>query len=189
MYMNYNQLIILTTRPVFFAAIKKVVAQRVFSELGSSDGHLHETHTRSCTEAARHNLELARILQSTNRKWLQPGLHFLFNAAVVLLLGRIGSACQNNADTDADTYADGSYAADIQFAIHVFEQEAETGTNYPRDCCRVLQDLKAVTDRFILIPASLGVHSHGSTEYPAPYQEMMTWAQTDSLQLRNTLLV
>lgn len=213
MYMAYNQLIILTTRPVFFAAIKRVVAQRVFSGLGSSDGHLHEAHTRACTEAAQRNLELARLLQSTNRNWLQSGLHFLFNAAVTLLLSRISSACEN--DVDSDRATDGPYAAEIRFAIDVFEQEAKTGTNYPRDCCRVLQDLKALTDRYVLTqripdlqhcavdrnlnmstaqpdtdsPAPLRGHSHGSVKGPTAYQEMMTWAQIDGLQLQDTLVI
>lgn len=207
MHMSYNQLIILTTRPVFFAAVKKAVAERVFSELSSSEGVSHETHTRSCTEAAERNLELARLLQSTNRNWLQSGLHFVFNAAVVLLLSRISLAYEESVDSDCAI--EGPHAAEIGFAIHVFEQEAKTGTNYPRDCCRVLQDLKALTDRFVLTrckadmrqrsivrsfnssisqPAtpSLQRSMHGSSDDSNVYQEMMSWAQSDGLQLRDT---
>ena len=212
MHMSYNQLIILTTRPVFFAAIKKVVAQRMFSDLGSSESCIHETQIRSCTEAAQRILDLARLLQTTNRNWLQSGLHFLFNAAVVLLLSRISSAYED--DFDSDRAPEGPHAAETRFAIHVFEQEAKTGTNYPRDCCRVLQNLKALTDRYVLTqrmsttqqrpvvwrfdtttsqpatapsapPQGPSNGSNGDTDI---YQEMLSWAQTDGLQLQDTLL-
>lgn len=205
MHMGYNQLIILTTRPVFFAAIKKKVAQRMFSELSSSGRHIHRMHTRSCIEAAQRNLELARLLQSANRNWLQSGLHFLFNAAVVLLLNRISSACEDKIDSDRGV--EGPHAAEIGFAIHVFEQEAKTGTNYPRDCCRVLHDLKTLSDRYVLttnmqqravsrdsgtpVPElatlSLQRPSPRSSDGLNVYQEIMTWAQIDGLQLQDTL--
>lgn len=213
LHMYYNQLILLTTRPVFFAATKKIVAQRMFSELSSSEGHVLETHLRSCTEAAQRNLELARLLQSRDRNWLQSGLHFLFNAAVVLLLSRISSAYEDNGDTDRAN--EGPHDAEIRFAIQVFEQETKTGTNYPRDCCRVLQDLNALTDRYVLmqrIPDTqqraiarkantstsqlatdasvpVQVSSRRFNDDPGIYQEMMAWAQLDGLQLQDTLLI
>lgn len=206
LHMSYNQLIILSTRPVFFAAVKRAVAEQVFRELSSSDKASHEAHTRSCTEAAQRNLELAQLLQSRN--WLQSGLHFLFNAAVVLLLSRISWACEHM--IDSDRAIEGPHAAEISFAIHVFEQEAKTGTNYPRDCCMVLQDLKVLTDRFVLTrcaansqtrsivrnsdssvsqsaPPSLHSPMHGSNDNShVYYEEMMSWAQPDGLQLQDT---
>ncbi|UPX12124.1 uncharacterized protein EKO05_0002693 [Ascochyta rabiei] len=147
LHMHYNQLVILATRPMLFAAIKKVVALQASNGLGSSEEHLHGSHTRSCIEAAHRNLHLARLLGSTNRHWFQSGLHFLFNAAVVLLLSRISSACEE--DVDSDRATEGRLASEISFAIQVFEQEAKVGTNYPRDCWRVLRDLKALTDRYV----------------------------------------
>lgn len=201
LHMSYNQLIILTTRPVFFASVKRAVAEQVLSDLSSSRETSHETHTHTCTEAARRNMDLARLLQSTNRNWLQSGLHFLFNAAVVLLLGRISSACKDNVDSDRAT--EGPHAADIGFAIHVFEQEARTGTNYPRDCCRVLQDLNVLTDRFVLTRGEADSHrralmrnvdsliSHSATpslQRPMHVlQEMYSWVHPVRLQLQDTL--
>lgn len=205
LHMGYNQLIILTTRPVFFAAVKKAVAEQVLSDLGSSEGALHEVHSQTCIEAAQRNLELARILQSTSRNWLQSGLHFLFNAAVILLLSRISSACKNK--VDSDRAIEGPHAAEIAFAIHVFEQEATTGTNYPRDCCRVLQDLKVLTDRFVLTRSetvsqhvrsfdslvsqsatpSLQRHMQGPNDEPFLHQELLSWVHPNGPQLQDTL--
>jgi hypothetical protein len=208
LHMSYNQLIILTTRPLFFAAVRKAVAKQVFSELSSSERASHETHTRTCTEAAQRNLDLARLLRSMNRNWQQPDLHFLFNAAVILLLNRISSAREDMSDSDCAIKT--PHAVDIGFAIHIFEQEAKTGTNYPRDCCRVLQDLKVLTDRFVLTrceadsqqrPVIQGFDSsishsaapclqrsmHGSSDDSPYYQEMMAWSQPEGLQLQDTL--
>ncbi|KAF9690650.1 hypothetical protein EKO04_011518 [Ascochyta lentis] len=152
LHMYYNQLIILATRPVLFATIKNVVAQQGFEGLGSSEGPLHGTHSRACIEAAQRNLHLSRLMGSTNRTWLQSGLHFLFNAAVVLLLSRISYAWEEG--VPSDRAAEGPFASDISFAIQVFEHAARIGTNYPRDCCRVLHDLKALTDRYVSVPKS-----------------------------------
>lgn len=146
LHMHYNHLIVLTTRPFFFAVVKKTATEPLVSELSSSVAH--DKHTQSCIEAAQHNLDLARLLQSTNRNWLQSGLHFLFNAAVISLLSCFSSSCEG--DGDSVGKIEGPRAAKITFAIHVFEQEAKTGTNYPRECCRVLQDLRIITDRFVL---------------------------------------
>lgn len=208
MHMGYNQLIILTTRPIFFAVVRKVVAQRFFSEFADSQNHLHKNHFVLCTEAAQRNLELARLLQSTNQNWLQSGLHFLFNAAVILLLNRIGSVWEGEVGSDQD--AESSHTAEIGFAIHIFEQEAKTGTNFPRDCCKVLQDLKALTDHYVftqrtpnqqrsavggnsnLLTAQSTTAPHQHPHRPdssIAFQEMMNWAQTDGLQLKDTLLV
>lgn len=208
LHMSYHQLIILTTRPLFFATIKRVVAQRTFHQLSSSERLTHEAYTRTCLVAAERNMELAQLLQTTNRSWLQSGLHFLFNAAVVLLLGRISAAYEDR--PDPDTATEGPHTAEIAFAIRVFEQEAKTGTNYPADCCRVLQGLNALSDRCILTQRQLsaqqrphaGIHhvsdsrpatpceqrsSDGSNDDCTIYQEMLAWTQTDSLRMQNTL--
>lgn len=205
MHMCYNQLIILATRPVFFAALKKVVAGRVLSKLSTSRRLMDGVHVRSCTEAAQRNIQLARLLQSTNTYWLQSGLQFLFNATVILLLSRISLACEDAVDPDG-----ASQDPHIGYAIRVFEQEAKTGTNYSRDCCGVLQDLKTLTDRFVftqckadmqqLMVTPIHVASMSHTVAPSPqepphgmsddsnvYQEMLSWAQLDGLQLRDTL--
>ncbi|KAH6639155.1 fungal-specific transcription factor domain-containing protein [Boeremia exigua] len=206
LHMYYNQLIILTTRPIFFAAIKKVVAQRMLGGASPSEVHVHETYTRLCIEAAQRNLELARHLQSTNQNWLQSGLHFLFNAAVILLLNRIHLAHGEN--IVPNRAIEGQNAAVVGFAIHVFQQEAATGTSYPQDCCRVLQDLNSLTELYavtvvqhkpnlqqgrvgrkihtpVLQPAIFSQQRplHGSNDDCTVYERMMTWAQTDSSNL------
>jgi len=197
LHMSYNQLIILTTRPILFAAIKKIVAQRMLNESNSPEVHVQERHTRTCTEAAQRNLQLARLLQSANGAWLQSGLHFLFNAAVILLLHRIHLAHGSLVETEPAI--EGQCNADIGFAIGIFEQEAKTGTNYPQDCCRVLQDLKALTDRYTAVqqrpdlqqwskfPASVSDAapsfqrrpSQGSENIHSVYESLMIWASTD----------
>lgn len=208
LHMGYNQLIILTTRPVFFSAIKKVVAQRILSRESSPEVTVHEKHARVCTEAAQRNLKLARLLQSANGTWLQSGLHFLFNAAVILLLNRIYSAHRDT--VQADPAFEGRYSAEIGFAIGIFEQEAKTGTNYPQDCCRVLQGLKALTDRYVImerrpnlqqwsivreLPASVSNTSpssqqsppQGSDHFHSVYESLKTWASTDDLHPQDSL--
>lgn len=208
LHMSYNQLILLTTRPMFFARIKRVVAQRTYHELSSSDIIMHETYTRTCTEAAERNMKLARLLQATGSSWLQSGLHFLFNAAVALLLSRISSAYDDKNETNAAT--ESARAAEIAFAIRVFEQEAEMGTNYPADCCRVLQGLNALSDRCVFTrcdsntqqrshiqayhtsdPHSLTTGdercSNGPNDDCSVYQEMLAWTQTDHVRMHDTL--
>jgi hypothetical protein len=202
MHMSYNHLIILTTRPVFFAAIKKVVAQRIVNDLNSPGQPTHEKYIRACNDAAQRNVQLARLLQSTNRSWLQSGLHFLFSAAVVLLLDRISSGYERSINTDRNH---GPHDAEIVFAIRVFEQEAETGTNYQADCCKVLQGLKALSDRCIVTQRELSTQQrlgdrnhHAAIPRPATpceqktlnrtgtdctvHQEMLLWSQADNLQ-------
>jgi hypothetical protein len=211
LHMNYNQLIILTTRPIFFSTIKKVVAQRILGKLGSLDSHQHRHYSRLCIEAAQRNVELCRLLQPVSRTWLHCALHFLFNAAVVLLLVRLSSAREDDAVFGQRVIGEDPHVAEIGFAIYIFEQEAKTGTNYPRGCCRVLQDLKALTDCYVVTRRSnqqqhsvggdvnmsvpqpvtgssgqLQKPSHGPQDNPNPYQEMMTWAHAEGLQ--NTLL-
>jgi hypothetical protein len=202
MHMSYNHLIILTTRPIFFAAIKKVVAQRIVNELNSPRRPAHERYILACTDAAQRNVQLARLLQSTNRSWLQSSLHFLFNAAVVLLLDRISSAYEGSIDTDRNH---GPHDAEVVFAIRVFEQEAETGTNYQADCCKVLQGLKALSDQCFVMQRELSTQQrlgarnhHAASPRPAApcgqkpsngmganctvHQEMLLWSQADNLQ-------
>jgi hypothetical protein len=117
-------------------------------------------------------------------------------------------------DVGSDQAAGGPHAAEIRFAIHVFEQEAKTGTNYPVDCCKVLQDLKALTDGYVLAqsipsrqpssadgrvdistsqPATAPSEQlqgvHGWKDDPQVYQKLKDWAQDDGLSLQDTLLI
>jgi hypothetical protein len=71
-----------------------------------------------------------------SRKLLQAGLHSVFNAAIILLLQELISTAVSAADI-----------ADVQFAIQVFEEESKTGSDYARDCGRVLLDLRSLVQR------------------------------------------
>jgi hypothetical protein len=211
LHMAYNQLIVLTTRPILLAVVKQAVAEFYMKGQWSPQQHTHSRHIQACAEAALRNLNLAQRL-TPRRKLLQAGLHFVFNAAVVLLLNQILTS-SNSYKTPTSNL--GTHTSEISFALHTFEEASRTGTNYPRDCCRVLQDLSALIDRYLS-------YGHGSFEqrhdphratiaaaqhneaHPDPqnerepsnmiegddlHQEMMTWRQSDGLQLRNNLLI
>ncbi|KAF1828704.1 hypothetical protein BDW02DRAFT_209842 [Decorospora gaudefroyi] len=212
LHMARNQLIVLTTRPILLAAVKQAVAERYMNGQWSAQQHAHGSYISACMEAGYRNLVLAQRLR-TARKLLQAGLHFVFNAAVILLLNQILVSSNNNKALGV-LHTD-MYASEIHFAIHTFEEASKTGTSYPRDCHRVLQDLRALVNRYLS-------HGHGIFErghHPAHasstqelhnatqrqketqatpsnmndsdslHQEMMTWIQSDGLQLHNKLLL
>jgi len=211
LHLAYNQLIVLTTRPILLAAVKQAVAERYMNGQWSMQQHAHSKYVQACPEAAQRNLLLAKRLRST-RKLLQAGLHFVFNAAVILILDQILHS-SSTAPT-ATALSTPVYTLEIDFAMRTFEEESRTGTNYPRDCYKVLQDLKALVDRYLS-------HGHGHFEHsndpglvistPGPqynaqrgaelqgnpsnttagtvYQELRTWMQSDGLKLHNSLLI
>ena len=218
LHMAQNQLLVLTTRPIFLAVVKQALAARFMNGYWSAEQHLHGAYLRVCSDAAYRNLILAQRLRPA-RKFLQAGLHFVFNAAVVLLLNRIlYGAKGTSVGLGHKTLAvpgDNFHAHEVQFAIHVFEQEAKTGTNYARDCFRVLQDLRALIDHYMsqsqeslqqrvctggdcVDTQTQGNTSETSGVQSLPmdasktnelYQELQTWVQSDGLQLRNGLLM
>jgi hypothetical protein len=212
LHMAQNQLIVLTTRPIMLAAVKQAVAERYMNGQWSPQQHARSSHIQTCSDAAHRNLVLAQRLGPT-RKLLQAGLHFVFNAAVILLLNQIlSSSNSHKAPTPPNTDI---YASAIQFALRIFEEASRTGTNYPRDCRRVLQDLSALVDRYLshghgtfeqrhdLYDATHVVGQHNAThqdpetrrtlsnmnEGDELHQEMMTWIQSNGLQLHNSLLI
>jgi hypothetical protein len=211
LHMAYNQLIVLTTRPILLAAVKQAVAERYMDGQCSPQQHAHSRHIQACSEAAYRNLILAQRL-GPERKLLQAGLHFVFNAAVILLLNQILTSSNGCKTPTSPTEM---HAAEIFFALHTFEEASRTGTNYPRDCRRVLQDLSALIDRYLshghgsfeqrhdphraTIPAAQHDRTYGDLEddrIPTNmdegdvlHQQMMTWIQSDGLQLHNSLLL
>ncbi|GKT59882.1 fungal specific transcription factor domain-containing protein [Colletotrichum tofieldiae] len=148
LHMAYNQiplrdlqLLILVVRPIFFAAVKKAFAERYIPSDRRWDIDHHAGRISACSEAAHRNLYFARWLLSLNggsRKLLQAGLHYVFNAAIVLMLEDllVPNLVSSSADSD-----------DVSFAIGVFEEEAKTGSNYGHDCAAVLLDLKSLVQR------------------------------------------
>ncbi|EUC36087.1 hypothetical protein COCCADRAFT_89204 [Bipolaris zeicola 26-R-13] len=207
LHMASNQLIVLTTRPILLAAVKQAVAERYINGQWSLQTHVHGKHIHICIEAAHQNIMLAQRLCQV-RKLLQAGLHFVFNAGVVLLLEQILHYSGGH-----KTPTPSIHTPEIEFTIRTFENESRTGTNYPRDCFKVLQDLKALVDRYLshdhgrLEPGS---YPHGASNIPGPphaapqdagmqgttpgpgennglYQEMRTWMQNDGLQMHHGL--
>jgi hypothetical protein len=221
LHMAYNQLIVLTTRPTLFTAVKRAVAHRMIYGDDPADKPLPGDHILACLAAAERNLRLSQHVLRLNRRMLQAGLHFLFNAALILLLKRMmngpGSTRPDEShvhDTLSVTFDEQSQAS-IQFAIQVFEEEAKTGTHYPRDCCKILSDLRMLTDRYLasryqsghvqMRPDHIYHYTQGldgsksgkgphAPQYPigdenAVYREIMSWLQHPSPQLQNGLLI
>ncbi|KAK0629243.1 hypothetical protein B0T17DRAFT_489175 [Bombardia bombarda] len=153
LHMHYNQLVIITIRPAFLTAIKKVVAGGILSEVGNErpviEEHPHVDRFRECVESARRNIDLAGLIRSgktinsetslwttsdqttENKKLLMPDLHHIFNAAIILMMHQIGFL---NLRTSDVLY--------IEYATNIFKSEADMGSGYGKDCHKVLLDLK-----------------------------------------------
>jgi hypothetical protein len=88
---------------------------------------------RICSDAARRNLRLGRLMRLPNprQKLLLPDLHHIFNAAIILMMHQMLFVNLRTQDLD-----------DVQWAGEVFDQEAETGSEYGKDCAGVLRDLR-----------------------------------------------
>ncbi|KAI0575899.1 Fungal specific transcription factor domain-containing protein [Pyrenophora tritici-repentis] len=213
LHLAANQLMVLTTRPILLAAVKQAVAERYMNGQWSLQQHAHITHIQACLEAAHGNLVLAERLRC-KRKLLQAGLHFVFNAAVILFLEQILSASRSHPTPPSPDIA--THGTKLEFAIRTFADESKTGTNYPRDCFKILQDLKALVHRYLshsqvnllhgsnaslganagapgpqpaAQPGAEGQSKANSTEASPLYQEMRIWIQSDGLQLQNSLLI
>ncbi|WYZ41135.1 hypothetical protein EsH8_V_000030 [Colletotrichum jinshuiense] len=162
LHMGYNQLLILVVRPIFFAAVKKAFAKRYITPGRRWDFEHHAGRIRACSEAAHRNLYFARWLLSLggSRKLLQAGLHYVFNAAIILMLEELLVPYLAPSDS----------AADVNFAISVFQEEAKTGSNYAHDCATVLQDLGSLVQNLRLdgqaTPTAGGVIDGGATSPP-----------------------
>ncbi|KAF4974317.1 hypothetical protein FZEAL_8767 [Fusarium zealandicum] len=137
------QLIILTIRPVFFAAVKKTFAEKLVTRQSSLSSHPQLVQLRRCVGAAEHNIRLARqiLLLNRPRKLLQAGLHFIFNAAICLMLQEL---VYGDDSPPRDEKARGH---DLDFVIARFEDESRIGSNYGRDCATVLRDLRVLIQR------------------------------------------
>ena len=114
-------------------AVRKAVASIVCADQPfDMENHPHIEPIRACSDAARRNLRLGRLmrLHSPQQKLLLPDLHNIFNAAIVLMMHQMVFVNLRTQDLD-----------DVGWALEVFETEAKTGSEYGKDCSRVLQDL------------------------------------------------
>ncbi|KAK7421664.1 hypothetical protein QQX98_002131 [Neonectria punicea] len=159
LHMGYNQLIILTIRPVFFAAVKKTFAEQLVTRQSSLNSHPQLSHLKRCVVAAERNIRLARHILALNhpRKLLQAGLHFIFNAAICLMLQQL-IYMKDVAPKDPH-----ARDHDLDFVIARFEEESHVGSNYGRDCAAVLRDLRALVQR-LRVPVDQGLESARPSE-------------------------
>lgn len=166
LYMAKNQLIILTTRPMFLGAVEQAIKQSSHQSFWSLDQHPHARYIRQCSGAAYLNMILGRHLKR-DKRLLQADLHFIFNAAVILLINRVLiNVLQRQAELEASSSVEKKppeqdRLSEIQFALDVFESEARTGTDYPKDCYKVLRDLSSLVDHYVSwSPDTHSLHNH-----------------------------
>lgn len=130
---------ILSIRPAMLMAVWKAVASIVcVNQPFDIEAHPQIEPIRACSDAARRNLRLGRLmrLHSPRQKLLLPDLHNIFNAAIILTMHQMVFVNLRTQDLD-----------DIGWATEVFEGEAETGSDYAKDCSLVLRDLKYLVNR------------------------------------------
>ncbi|KIV99698.1 uncharacterized protein PV09_08631 [Verruconis gallopava] len=138
LHMTYNQLIILTIRPIYFVAVKKAVADRFINGRFDIQSHPYLSKILECSSAAKRNLALGRVLSRLDRfhHLMHISLHNIFNAAVILQLGQLLFESEDASD-----------ASGISFAIAAFENEANNGNMYAADCAKVLLDLNLLVQK------------------------------------------
>ncbi|ORY61798.1 uncharacterized protein BCR38DRAFT_39686 [Pseudomassariella vexata] len=138
LHMAYNQLLILTIRPIFFMAVKRAVAERLTNRCWSLETHPHIKYLRVCSDAARRNLRLGRWVRDLmpSRKMLLTSLHNIFNAAIILLLHQLLFDRLEEHDTQG-----------VSFVVECFDAEATGENHYPKDCARVLRGLGSLVHR------------------------------------------
>lgn len=124
--------------------MKKSFAERLVTRQCSLRSHPQLPQLKRCTAAADHNIRLARQILALNhpRKLLQAGLHFIFNAAICLMLRELVVD-----DEVAEPRDKRVLCQDLDFVIARFEDESRIGSNYGRDCATVLRDLRVLVGR------------------------------------------
>ncbi|VUC37150.1 unnamed protein product [Clonostachys rosea] len=187
LHLAFNQEIILTTRPIFFIAVKKAVADRYISSrpLQGTDDHPHAEIMQQIVTTAHNNLRLGRWVRdlSPRQRLLHHEAHAVFNATVVVLLQQLAFANASMSPQDKD---------EIDMAIEIFEKEAASGNNFGSDCARVLQDLTYLVGRVqdqtpIPDPGSdlPMLYPSAGSEIDGLHSELQGWLDYDFLQLYN----
>ncbi|KAF1961835.1 hypothetical protein CC80DRAFT_543204 [Byssothecium circinans] len=163
LHMAYNQLTLLTTRPIFFSAVKRAVAERYINGSWRLESDPQLKQIQACSSAAHSNICIAQWVNHLykHRRVLQASLHIVFNAAIILMLNRILRA-----------YAD-AVESEIEFAINLFAQESRTGSNYQKDCLQVLRDLNTIVNRF-LTSVKMGTLGQGFASNRTALQQVLT---------------
>ncbi|KAF5981753.1 transcriptional regulatory [Fusarium coicis] len=171
-----DALIILTIRPVFFALVKKSFAEKLVSRQCSLSSHPQLPLLKRCISSAEHNIQLARQILLVNhpRKLLQAGLHFIFNAAIVLMLQQLVE------DLCPSSRSEKARSLDLDFVIGRFEDESRVGSNYGRDCATVLRDLRVLVQRLpIPVDMSTATRSVNMTQTTTTYDPIANRSHVD----------
>lgn len=195
LHMRYNQLVIVATRPLFFIAVKKSVAQRLTSQTGSKDDTAQLGHLKSCIDAASSNMRLARHFVAINRhrRPLHAMLHYVFSAAVCLILQDLVYP-QSTDGSSEETLA---RSRDIQYGLTTIEQIDSCASDPDgKSCTNTLQDLRVLVARLTAsaytdpqaatgplqalgMPSDFQPPSMHIESEPALYNELVTWMDDD----------
>jgi hypothetical protein len=193
--------------------VKKAVAEHYMqSGKWRLEEHPQYKHIQACTAAAQSNITLTRrnVQVCDSRLLLHYDMHFVFNAAIILLLNRIFRTFSVAAE------------ADISFALDWLFKAAQTDSMYAQNCYQVLKDLSTLVDRFLAPETHHGFghvydFDYGQPEmfrgldqrdgllddgvvlgeqglaYPAEgeavYQELMSWMGSDESLLHSTFRI
>ncbi|QGI60499.1 hypothetical protein CEK27_004470 [Fusarium fujikuroi] len=120
------------------------------------------------------NLARQILLVNHPRKLLQAGLHFIFNAAIVLMLQQLVE------DLSPSSRSEKARSLDLDFVIGRFEDESRVGSNYGRDCATVLRDLRVLVQRLpIPVDMSTATRSVNMTQTTTTYDPIANRTHVD----------
>ncbi|KAG6273352.1 hypothetical protein E4U49_000722 [Claviceps purpurea] len=200
LHMRYNQLLILAIRPLLLSAVKRAVAGLFVAQNSPMEVKPQNEPLKLCIAAAVRNMALARHVSTLNgdRKTLHAGLHFIFHAAVCLILRPLVFKHENLPD-DAI-----SAMNDVDYGISKMLEASAKGNTDGRACADTLGELRRLVERLLApseqcplleVPPSLSSaasmvpHLVGTQEGPLPprpigndpvlYDEFVTWMGDD----------
>ncbi|ETS74225.1 hypothetical protein PFICI_14091 [Pestalotiopsis fici W106-1] len=138
LHMEYNQLLMLTVRPVLFEAVKRAVRQQFGDEPSNPNDECRIDFIRICSQAACQTLKLAKDIRDMCQ-CPQPSLqmlHHIFDAAVILILDQV---------LDIRTQST-SHWAEIAFAIECFDTEDRVNNPCQQNPVQLLRNLQALVE-------------------------------------------
>jgi hypothetical protein len=139
--------------------VKKAVAEHYMqSGKWRLKDHPQYKHIQACTAAAQSNINLTRrnVQVCDSRLLLHYDMHFVFNAAIILLLNRIFRTFSAAAE------------ADISFALDWLFKAAQVDSMYAQNCYQVLKDLNTLVDRFLAPETHQGFSHVYDFDYSQP---------------------
>ncbi|GJC98935.1 fungal specific transcription factor domain-containing protein [Colletotrichum higginsianum] len=169
LHMAYNQLLILVVRPIFFAAVKKVFAERYITSDRHWDLDHHAPRIAACSDAARQNLFLARWLLNLNggsRKLLQAGLHYRLRPDAHVVPSTPGLVSADDLTMASGSGSSNTHATTMTAMLTALQQQQH------------LQQQPT----FSLGPSQ----AYPMDESGPLYQELMTWVDNSDTQLYNS---